>query len=96
MNFSSKLYIWYKKNKRELPWRKTKDPYKIWISEVILQQTRVRQGIPYYLKILKKYPSLKDLSLANEEEILFLWQGLGYYRRAIHLLQSAKKNCSNK
>lgn len=91
MNFSSKLYIWYKKNKRELPWRKTKDPYKIWISEVILQQTRVRQGIPYYLKILKKYPSLKDLSLANEEEILFLWQGLGYYRRAIHLLQSAKK-----
>ena len=91
MNFSSKLHKWYQENKRELPWRQTKDPYKIWISEVILQQTRVSQGLPYYLKFLEKYPSLKDLSLANEEEILFLWQGLGYYRRAIYLLESAKK-----
>ena len=91
MNFSSKLHKWYQENKRELPWRQTKDPYKIWISEVILQQTRVSQGLPYYLKILKKYPSLKHLSLASEEEILFLWQGLGYYKRAIYLLESAKK-----
>ena len=91
MNFSSKLFNWYQKNKRELPWRETKDPYKIWISEVILQQTRVKQGLPYYIKFLNKYPSLNKLSLASEEEILLLWQGLGYYRRAINLLESAKK-----
>ena len=90
MNFSSKLFNWYQKNKRELPWRETKDPYKIWISEVILQQTRVKQGIPYYIKFLNEYPSLNKLSLASEE-ILLLWQGLGYYRRAIYLLESAKK-----
>ena len=59
MNFSSKLFNWYQKNKRELPWRETKDPYKIWISEVILQQTRVKQGLPYYIKFLNEYPSLK-------------------------------------
>ena len=83
MNFSSKLINWYQKNKRDLPWRETKDPYKIWISEVILQQTRVKQGLPYYIKFLNEYPSLNELSLASEEEILLLWQGLGYYKRAI-------------
>ncbi len=91
MKFSSKLFKWYKKNKRDLPWRKTKDPYKIWISEVILQQTKVNQGLPYYLKFLKKYPSLNKLSLAKEEEVLLIWQGLGYYKRAINLLESAKR-----
>ena len=90
MKFSSKLIYWYHKNKRDLPWRKTKDPYKIWISEVILQQTRVNQGLPYYTKFIKKYSSLNELSLANEEEVLLLWQGLGYYKRAINLLESAK------
>ena len=69
MKFSSKLFYWYKKNKRDLPWRKTKDPYKIWISEVILQQTRVNQGLPYYNKFIEKYPSLNELSLASEEEV---------------------------
>ena len=90
MKLSSKLFYWYQKNKRDLPWRKTKDPYKIWISEVILQQTRVNQGLPYYTKFIKKYSSLNELSLASEEEILLLWQGLGYYKRAINLLESAK------
>ena len=90
MKFSSKLFHWYQKNKRDLPWRKTKDPYKIWISEVILQQTRVNQGLPYYNKFIEKYPSLNELSLASEEEVLLLWQGLGYYKRAINLLESAK------
>ena len=91
MKFSLKLFNWYQKNKRELPWRNTKDPYKVWISEVILQQTRVNQGLPYYKNFLEKYPTLNELSLADEEEVLFLWQGLGYYRRAINLLESAKK-----
>tara|TARA_X000001036_G_scaffold105223_1_gene98356 strand:+ start:410 stop:1447 length:1038 start_codon:yes stop_codon:yes gene_type:complete len=90
MKFSSKLFHWYQKNKRDLPWRKTKDPYKIWISEVILQQTRVNQGLPYYTKFIKKYSCLNKLSLASEEEVLLLWQGLGYYKRAINLLESAK------
>jgi len=90
MKFSTKLFRWYQKNKRDLPWRKTKDPYKIWISEVILQQTRVNQGLPYYLKFIKKYSSLNELSLASEQEVLLLWQGLGYYKRAINLLESAK------
>ena len=90
MKFSLKLFNWYKKNKRDLPWRETRDPYKIWISEVILQQTRVNQGMPYYIKFLKKYPTLNDLSLASDKEVLLLWQGLGYYKRAINLLESAK------
>ena len=90
MKFSSKLISWYKKNKRDLPWRETKDPYKVWISEVILQQTRVNQGLPYYIKFLEKYPTLKELSLASEKDVLLLWQGLGYYKRAINLLESAK------
>ena len=96
MKFSSKLFYWYQKNKRDLPWRETKNPYKIWISEVILQQTRVNQGLPYYIKFLEKYPSLNELSLASEEEVLLLWQGLGYYRRAINLLESAKKIAKTK
>lgn len=90
MKFSAKLFYWYKKNKRDLPWRKTKDPYKIWISEVILQQTRVKQGLPYYKKFIARYPSLTELSMATENEVLQLWQGLGYYKRATNLLESAK------
>ncbi len=88
--FSDKLAKWYKKNQRELPWRKTKDPYKIWLSEIILQQTRVSQGLPYYLKFVEKYPHVKALACAPEEEVLRLWQGLGYYTRARNLHRCAK------
>lgn len=88
--FVKKLLGWYSENKRDLPWRRTRDPYKIWLSEVILQQTRIAQGIPYYYKFLKKYPTLHDLAKATEEEALQLWQGLGYYTRGINLLICAK------
>lgn len=81
---------WYRRNKRELPWRETKNPYFIWLSEVILQQTRVDQGLSYYLKFIEKYPTIEKLALANEDEVLKLWQGLGYYSRARNLHATAK------
>lgn len=90
MSFSSKLLLWYNKNKRDLPWRNTSDPYKIWISEIILQQTRVEQGLPYYVRFIQKFPTIKHLALAKEDEILRLWQGLGYYTRARNLHAAAK------
>lgn len=90
MNFSQKLLDWYSFNKRQLPWRKTQNPYFIWLSEIILQQTRVEQGLPYYLKFIKTFPTLLDLASANEDKILKLWQGLGYYSRARNLHFSAK------
>ena len=89
MEIAEKLLFWYKNNKRDLPWRNTRDPYKIWLSEIILQQTRVEQGLPYYQRFVNKYPTVIDLSLAKEEEILKLWQGLGYYSRALNLLKAA-------
>ena len=89
-NFKVKLINWYQTNKRDLPWRSTKDPYKIWLSEIILQQTRVDQGLPYYLKFIKHYPTVKELAEASEEEILKDWQGLGYYSRARNLHAAAK------
>ena len=79
MNWTDKLLNWYYQNKRDLPWRETRDPYFIWISEIILQQTTIRQGIPYYEKFIKKYPNLNLLAKTKEEELLKLWQGLGYY-----------------
>ncbi|WP_029033987.1 A/G-specific adenine glycosylase [Salinimicrobium terrae] len=85
MSFSKELIKWYLENKRDLPWRATKDPYQIWISEIILQQTRVEQGKPYYFKFLKAYPTVFALANASEEEVLKLWQGLGYYSRARNL-----------
>ena len=88
--FYKKLINWYLKNKRELPWRKTNDPYKIWLSEIMLQQTRVAQGLPYYHKFLKAFPTIKELALAHEDEILKLWQGLGYYSRARNLHATAQ------
>ncbi|MBN3581418.1 A/G-specific adenine glycosylase [Algoriphagus aestuarii] len=88
--FSHQILIWYGLNPRELPWRGTKNPYKIWLSEIILQQTRVAQGMPYYHKFVKNYPTVKDLALAPEEEVLRLWQGLGYYSRARNLHSCAK------
>ena len=89
-NFSKDLINWYLKNKRNLPWRETKDPYKIWVSEIILQQTRVSQGLPYYQRFLDKFPTLNLLAKAKEAELLFVWQGLGYYSRAINMHRCAK------
>ncbi len=89
-DFSLKLIKWYSENKRDLPWRETKSPYKIWISEIILQQTKVDQGLPYYLKFVKKFPNVHDLAKANENIVLKLWQGLGYYSRARNLHYSSK------
>ncbi len=85
MNFSQNLIKWYLPRKRELPWRETIDPYKIWLSEIILQQTRVAQGLPYYLTFLKAFPTVFDLARASEKEVLKHWQGLGYYSRARNL-----------
>ncbi|MBN7814519.1 A/G-specific adenine glycosylase [Algoriphagus pacificus] len=83
--FSHQILFWYRSNPRDLPWRGTQDPYKIWLSEIILQQTRVAQGLPYYYKFVNQYPTVKDLALAPQEEVLRLWQGLGYYSRARNL-----------
>lgn len=88
--FSHQILTWYRANPRDLPWRGTHDPYKIWLSEIILQQTRVAQGLPYYYAFVEAYPSVKDLAMAPEEEVLRLWQGLGYYSRARNLHACAK------
>ena len=90
MNFTEEVTNWYSINKRDLPWRNTKDPYFIWLSEIILQQTQVNQGLPYYLKFTEAYPTVFDLANAPEEDVLKLWQGLGYYSRARNLHESAK------
>lgn len=89
-HFSKKLIPWYLHNKRELPWRKTLNPYHIWLSEIMLQQTRVLQGLPYYLKFVEAYPTVADLANATEDEVLKMWQGLGYYSRARNLHTTAK------
>lgn len=89
--FSKKVVRWFEKNKRDLPWRDTKDPYRIWLSEIILQQTRVSQGLPYYLKFCEVFPSVFDLASASEQKVLRLWQGLGYYTRARNLHKCAKE-----
>lgn len=83
------LVSWYKSNKRDLPWRHTRDPYNIWLSEIILQQTRVDQGTPYYLKFIEKYPTVSILAAAPIDDILRTWQGLGYYSRARNLHKCA-------
>lgn len=84
------LALWYEQNARTLPWRGTSDPYHIWLSEVILQQTQVIQGISYYYKFLDTYPSIVDLAKASEDDVLRLWQGLGYYSRGRNLLKAAR------
>lgn len=88
--FSAQIISWYRANPRELPWRGTTDPYKIWLSEIILQQTRVAQGLPYYYAFSETYPTVRDLAIAPESEVLRLWQGLGYYSRARNLHACAK------
>ncbi len=90
MGFSEKLIVWYNQNKRDLPWRKTTDPYQIWLSEIILQQTRVDQGLAYFNKFVKKHPNVHSLAQSSEKDILNLWQGLGYYSRARNLHFTAK------
>ena len=90
VTFSNKLINWYNHNKRDLPWRKTKDPYKIWVSEIILQQTRIEFGIKYYNKFLKRYPDVKKLANSKEIDLMKMWEGLGYYSRAINMLKTAK------
>jgi A/G-specific adenine glycosylase len=85
-----KLITWYLQNHRILPWRETKDPYIIWLSEVILQQTRVAQGLPYFEKFVKNFPDVHQLAKASEEQVLKLWQGLGYYSRGRNLHYTAK------
>lgn len=89
--FSKTLVKWYLANKRDLPWRNHNDAYKIWLSEIILQQTQVAQGMNYYLRFTKKYPRVNDLAKAQEDQVLKLWQGLGYYSRARNLHASAKQ-----
>ncbi len=90
MSFHNKLITWYLEHKRDMPWRNTKDPYKIWLSEIILQQTRVAQGLPYYIAFTERFPTVQDLAKATEEEVLKLWQGLGYYSRGRNLHYSAQ------
>jgi len=90
-HFTKALLEWYPVNKRELPWRNTQNPYNIWLSEIILQQTRVAQGLPYFVKFLEKYPTVSDLAAAPEDEVLRMWQGLGYYSRARNLHACAKQ-----
>ena len=90
VTFSNKLINWYNHNKRDLPWRKTKDPYKIWVSEIILQQTRIEFGIKYYNKFLKRYPDVKKLANSKEIDLMKIWEGLGYYSRALNMLKTAK------
>jgi A/G-specific adenine glycosylase len=89
-SFHNTLINWYRQSKRDLPWRETSNPYMIWISEIILQQTRVNQGLDYYTKFLSYFPDIKSLVEADEHEVLKLWQGLGYYSRARNLHQTAK------
>jgi A/G-specific adenine glycosylase len=84
------LLLWYNQNKRNLPWRNTENPYLIWLSEVILQQTRVQQGLPYFHRFVENYPNIFDLAQAEEDEVMKLWQGLGYYSRARNMHQTAK------
>ncbi len=84
-NFSNAIENWYKEYKRELPWRDSADPYVIWISEIILQQTRVVQGYDYFVRFMKRFPDVATLAEADEDEVMKYWQGLGYYSRARNL-----------
>lgn len=90
MEFSNKLISWYLQHKRDLPWRETQNPYYIWLSEIMLQQTRVAQGLPYFIKFTTAFPTVFDLANASEEAVLKLWQGLGYYSRARNLHKTAQ------
>jgi len=90
MNFNHELLSWYQDNKRDLPWRNTTDAYVIWLSEIIMQQTRVEQGLPYFNRFLEHYPTVTSFAAATEDDILKLWQGLGYYSRGRNMLKTAR------
>ena len=90
MSFSNQLIHWYLQNRRDLPWRNSNNPYIVWLSEIILQQTRVAQGLPYFEPFLTAFPTVFDLANASEQEVLKLWQGLGYYSRARNLHTTAQ------
>lgn len=90
MTFYDRITHWYLINKRDLPWRKTTDPYAIWLSEIMLQQTRVAQGLPYFERFISTFPTVFDLAKADEEQVLKLWQGLGYYSRARNMHKTAQ------
>lgn len=91
MEFSKSLIHWYLQHKRDLPWRKTPQAYPVWLSEIMLQQTRVAQGLPYFLRFIEAFPTVQDMASAPEEQVLKLWQGLGYYSRARNLHATAKQ-----
>ena len=91
MSFTATIMQWFKENGRILPWRETRDPYAIWLSEIILQQTRIEQGMPYWKQFMKRWPSVEALAQASEDEVLRAWQGLGYYSRARNLHYAAKQ-----
>ncbi len=90
MTLAHRLRLWFAKNQRDLPWRKTQDPYRIWLSEVMLQQTRVAAVIPYYERFLLRFPDYQTLAAANESDLLAMWSGLGYYSRARNLQKAAR------
>src|SRR5258705_4434001 len=85
-----KLLAWYRRHQRDLPWRRTRNPYRIWISEVMLQQTQVATVIPYYRRFLERFPDIEALARDREQDVLAVWSGLGYYRRARHLHAAAR------
>ena len=91
MSFTATILQWFKENSRALPWRETRDPYAIWLSEIILQQTRIEQGRPYWERFMKRWPTVEALAHASEDEVLREWQGLGYYSRARNLHTAAKQ-----
>ena len=95
MNFTQEVVNWYLLNKRDLPWRETRDPYIIWLSEIIMQQTRVEQGLPYFMRFAEHYPTVADFASATEDEILKHWQGLGYYSRGRNMHQTAQMVMEN-
>ncbi|TWI99343.1 A/G-specific DNA-adenine glycosylase [Mucilaginibacter frigoritolerans] len=95
MSFTNELIQWYQQHKRDLPWRHTTDAYVIWLSEIILQQTRVEQGLPYFRKFLEHYPDVQHFAAASEDDVLKLWQGLGYYSRGRNMLKTARMVMDN-
>src|SRR6516225_9927592 len=88
-NIAQALLAWYRRGHRDLPWRRTRDPFRIWVSEIMLQQTRAQAVIPYYERFLAHYPDVESLAAADEEQVLALWSGLGYYSRARNLRRGA-------
>jgi A/G-specific adenine glycosylase len=90
-DISRLLIAWYRRERRDLPWRRTSDPYRVWVSEIMLQQTRAQAAIPYYERFLRRFPTVEALASAEEEEVLALWSGLGYYARARNLLRAAQR-----